>query len=100
MTKTEEIMELAEDYSSACSEYSDEEPSMEEFQMHQETKTALLTAIEELHRDATKWREYKARKDAVICTDCAKTHKTAIIALTEVTSIAEGLEQRDANEVA
>lgn len=26
----------------------------------------LRTAIEELHGDATKWREYKARKDAVI----------------------------------
>ena len=29
-------------------------------------KEALRTAIEELHGDATKWREYKARKDAVI----------------------------------
>ncbi len=26
----------------------------------------LRTAIEELHRDASKWLEYKARKDAVI----------------------------------
>lgn len=55
MRTVEQIMELADEYAN--------------YSQHGVTslsRTILRTAIEKLHRDASKWHEYKARKDAVI----------------------------------
>ena len=53
------IMALIQEYASDCNDsyYS---------KLTRERLVALKVVVEELHRDAAKWREYKARKDAVI----------------------------------